>query len=138
MAPTANPLVWFITGSSAGLGAALALQVLKSGHKVIAAARNITTAAKANPEIASLGGHWVTLDVTSLTSGSVIEEAAKIFGRIDVLVNNAGYSILGATEDITWVGPFFDSGVAFFVLTYCTVKKKHKPSSPPISSVPFA
>lgn len=105
MAATANPLVWFITGSSAGLGAALAIHALKSGHKVIAAARNITTAAKANPEITSLGGHWVALDVTSLTSGSVIEEATKVFGRIDVLVNNAGFSILGATEDITQVTP---------------------------------
>jgi NAD(P)-dependent dehydrogenase (short-subunit alcohol dehydrogenase family) len=98
-----TPLVWFITGSSVGLGASLALHALKSGHKVIATARNITTASKANPEIESLGGHWMTLDVTSSTSGSVLEEASKVFGPIDVLVNNAGYSLIGAVEDIRFV-----------------------------------
>jgi NADP-dependent 3-hydroxy acid dehydrogenase YdfG len=62
---TATPLVWFITGSSVGLGAALAVHALNSGHKVIATARNIAAASEANPEIASLRGHWMTLDVTS-------------------------------------------------------------------------
>jgi NADP-dependent 3-hydroxy acid dehydrogenase YdfG len=57
-------MVWFITGSSVGLGAALAIHILKSGHKVIATARNIASASKANPDIASLGGQWMTLDVT--------------------------------------------------------------------------
>jgi NADP-dependent 3-hydroxy acid dehydrogenase YdfG len=100
---TTTPLVWFITGSSVGLGAALAVHALKSGHKVIATARNTAEASKANPEIASLGGHWMALDVTSSDSGSVIEEAIKVFGHIDVLVNNAGYSLIGPVEDIRFV-----------------------------------
>lgn len=103
---TSTPLVWFITGSSVGLGAALAAHALKSGHKVIATARNIAAASKENPEITSLGGHWMTLDVTSSNSGLVIEEAIKVFGHIDVLVNNAGYSMIGSVEDIRFV-PLF-------------------------------
>lgn len=106
MAATA-PLIWLITGSSVGLGAALATHVLKSGHKVIATARNIASASEANPEIASLGGQWMTLDVTSRNSGLVIQEAVEVFGRIDVLVNNAGYSLLGAVEDIRFAFSFW-------------------------------
>lgn len=71
-------------------------------HKVIATARNAAAASKTNPQIASLGGHWMTLDVTSPVSGAVIGEATKIFGWIDILVNNAGYSVLGAVEDIRY------------------------------------
>jgi 3-oxoacyl-ACP reductase-like protein len=50
------PLVWFITGCSSGIGAALAIHILKAGHKVIATARNLSSAASFS-EIKSLGGH---------------------------------------------------------------------------------
>jgi NAD(P)-dependent dehydrogenase (short-subunit alcohol dehydrogenase family) len=97
---TTEPLVWFITGASSGLGAALAIHVLKAGHKVICVARDPAKAAKSYPQASSLGGKWVALNVTSATGGKVVEDAVKIFGKIDVLVNNAGYSLLGAVEDI--------------------------------------
>ncbi|KAE8441793.1 hypothetical protein EG329_004306 [Mollisiaceae sp. DMI_Dod_QoI] len=93
--------VWFITGCSTGLGAALATHVLKAGHTVIATARN-PSKAESYSSISKLGGHWVALDVTAQNAGETMFEAVKKHGngKLDVLVNNAGYSILGAVEDI--------------------------------------
>ena len=101
MAPTSKPLTWFITGCSSGLGAALAIHALQKGQKVIATAR-IPSKAASYDEITSLGGHWMTLDVTSSNAGSVLDSTIKTYGDIDVLVNNAGYSIIGAIEDIRY------------------------------------
>jgi hypothetical protein len=98
-----QPLVWFITGASSGFGASLAIHALKGGHKVIGTARDPSKASKTYPQISSLGGKWIPLDVTSATAGETVKDAAKMFGRIDVLVNNAGYSLLGAVEDIRFV-----------------------------------
>jgi NAD(P)-dependent dehydrogenase (short-subunit alcohol dehydrogenase family) len=83
-----------------GLGATIAIHILKSGHKVIATTRNTTSASKANPDIASLGGHWMTI---FQNFGMVVEGAIKVFGRIDVLVNSVEYSLIGAVEDIRFV-----------------------------------
>ncbi|KAH7342887.1 putative short chain oxidoreductase/dehydrogenase [Rhexocercosporidium sp. MPI-PUGE-AT-0058] len=98
--PPTTPLTWFITGCSSGLGAALAIHALKNGHNVIATARTPSKAASYD-EIASLGGRWVALDVTSPDAGSTLNSAIKKYSNIDVLVNNAGYSIIGAIEDIS-------------------------------------
>ncbi|VUC29660.1 unnamed protein product [Clonostachys rosea] len=92
--------VWFITGASNGLGLILALHALKSGHNVIAAMRNPTRSADAAKSIEAAGGKVFQLDV-SRPQGEIfkaIETAETIYGRIDVLVNNAGYSALGPAE----------------------------------------
>ncbi len=102
MTSLTKPLTWFITGCSTGLGAALTVHALKAGHTVIATARTPSSAASYK-EISSLGGHWVSLDVTSADAGSVLTSSIEKYGKIDVLVNNAGYSILGAIEDIKYV-----------------------------------
>ncbi|EED16354.1 short chain oxidoreductase/dehydrogenase, putative [Talaromyces stipitatus ATCC 10500] len=96
-------LNWLITGASNGLGLALALEVLKAGHKVIATARNVTKASAAHPEIEQLGGSWLQLDVNKSDTKLIVESAVcDLFGgRIDVLANNAGYSILGSIEDLS-------------------------------------
>ncbi len=90
--------VWFITGSSRGLGRSLAEAVLASGDKVAATARNpeqLNYLLEKYPEQV----YPLQLDVTSKEQiVSAVERTIKKFGRIDVLVNNAGFGIIGATE----------------------------------------
>ncbi|PWY66377.1 putative short chain oxidoreductase/dehydrogenase [Aspergillus sclerotioniger CBS 115572] len=96
------PQVWLITGASSGFGALLAEKALLAGHDVIATARNPTKAAADYPQIASLGGKWLHLDVTSKNTKEQVEQAIKDNGgRIDVVINNAGYGLLGGIEDIS-------------------------------------
>jgi NAD(P)-dependent dehydrogenase (short-subunit alcohol dehydrogenase family) len=93
--------VWFITGSSRGLGRAITEAALEAGHRVVATARK--------PEqLADLrkiyGAQLLTpkLDVTSPADAENAVAAAKAaFGKIDILVNNAGYGFLGAFEEMT-------------------------------------
>jgi NAD(P)-dependent dehydrogenase (short-subunit alcohol dehydrogenase family) len=93
--------VWFITGSSRGLGRAFTEVALGAGHLVVATARK--------PEqLADLSKTYgdrvrtVRLDVTSPAEVERAVVAAKeAFGRIDVVVNNAGYGFVGAFEEMT-------------------------------------
>ncbi|KAI1609472.1 putative short chain oxidoreductase/dehydrogenase [Exophiala viscosa] len=94
---------WLITGCSAGFGLSLTRYILAQGHNVIATSRNPSKTPDLVKEITSKpSGRWLSLDVTSPKEKieTVIQEAEKEFGGIDVLVNNAGYSVLGAAEDI--------------------------------------
>jgi NAD(P)-dependent dehydrogenase (short-subunit alcohol dehydrogenase family) len=106
-------LVWFITGASTGFGRELAEQTLRAGHKVVATARK--------PEqLADLASQYrdfalvLPLDVTSQSSVDAAASAAiETFGRIDVLVNNAGYGLAGAIEEATEAEfiPVFETNV---------------------------
>lgn len=96
-----KPLTWLITGSSSGFGLSLARTILSHGHNVIATSRNPSRTPDLVQEIeSSPRGKWITLDVTSdiSTINSTIERAASLFDGIDVLVNNAGYAVMGAAE----------------------------------------
>lgn len=96
-----SPQVWLITGASSGFGALLAEGALKADHRVIATARNPTKAAQDYPQITSLGGKWLQLDVTETnTKGKVEKAVMENGGSIDVVINNAGYGLLGSIEDI--------------------------------------
>ncbi|MFN6562974.1 MAG: oxidoreductase [Nostoc sp. ChiSLP01] len=92
--------IWFITGSSKGLGRALAEAVLEQGDTVVLTARNpelIEDLAAKFPEHTLA----VQLDVTKPEEvQEAVKQAITKFGRIDVLVNNAGYGILGAIEEV--------------------------------------
>ncbi|KAL2371494.1 hypothetical protein RJZ57_004060 [Blastomyces gilchristii] len=93
--------VWFITGASSGFGSALAEAVLKAGNRVIASARNPEKARRELPQIEELGGKWLQLDVTTSEVGENVQGVIQEYGRIDVEINNAGYSLLGTLEDMS-------------------------------------
>ncbi len=91
--------VWFITGSSTGLGRDLAEVLLVSGYRVVATARkpeSVGDLIKKYPETA----RTVELDVNKPEQvRAAMQYAISEFGRIDVLVNNAGYGLIGAIEE---------------------------------------
>ena len=91
--------VWFITGCSTGFGRELARLVLERGWRVVATARD---RAKVADLTAQYGDRAlaVALDVTDPAQVQrAVAEAERAFGRIDVLVNNAGYGYLSAIEE---------------------------------------
>jgi NAD(P)-dependent dehydrogenase (short-subunit alcohol dehydrogenase family) len=93
--------VWFITGSARGLGRAFTEVVLEAGHLVAATARKPEQLADL---IKTYGDRLLTvkLDVTSPAEvQKAVAAAMDAFGRIDVVVNNAGYGFVGAFEEMT-------------------------------------
>src|ERR1700722_3921637 len=90
--------IWFVTGSSRGLGRALARAALEAGDHVAATARQ---PAQLDDLAADYGErlHPVALDVTDARAArAAIAEAHRHFGRLDVIVNNAGYANVSAIE----------------------------------------
>ncbi|MFF4474655.1 oxidoreductase [Streptomyces sp. NPDC001599] len=91
--------VWLITGCSGGLGRALARHALERGDRVAVTARDTADVAAL---VEAHGGRALALrlDVTDPASvAAAVERAEQEFGRIDVLVNNAGYGYLAAVEE---------------------------------------
>ena len=91
--------VWFITGTSGGIGRELVREVLRSGDCVVATSRNPQKVAGTFP------GHENQLLVVAVDLGNfdqitkALQAGISRFGKIDVLVNNAGYGIIGAVEE---------------------------------------
>ncbi|WP_426582355.1 oxidoreductase [Mucilaginibacter sp. R-33] len=96
-----NNKVWFVTGASKGLGLALVKKLLNEGYKVAATSRNLSDLTKA---VDTQSEQFLPLAV-NLTSEDSVQEAVeltvKTFGKIDVIVNNAGYGLLGGIEELT-------------------------------------
>lgn len=92
--------VWLVTGASRGLGLEIAKTALKAGHTVVACYRNKAKLPAAFEEVQALGGTWLELDVAGEDVESQVQSVIAKYGRIDVLVNNAGYAVLGSIEEI--------------------------------------
>ncbi|GHA33936.1 short-chain dehydrogenase/reductase [Salinimicrobium marinum] len=98
---TENQKVWLITGTSKGIGLDLTKLVLSIGHKVIATSRN-TDALEKEIDLNKEHLYPVQLDITSDKEVKLtIDRLVKELGKIDVVVNNAGYSLVGSMEEMT-------------------------------------
>ena len=98
---TTTPRTWFITGATRGLGVAIAKAALDAGDNVVVAGRNrdalIAVVGEDSDRVLT-----ITLDVADLAQAQpAVDAALARFGRIDVLVNNAGYGHLGMFEEST-------------------------------------
>jgi NAD(P)-dependent dehydrogenase (short-subunit alcohol dehydrogenase family) len=93
--------VWFVTGATRGFGLEIVKEALESGDKVVATVRSapeLLAGKLDNPENLSV----IVLDVTDEHQAyAAAGQAVERFGRIDVLVNNAGYGLLSAVEEAT-------------------------------------
>jgi NAD(P)-dependent dehydrogenase (short-subunit alcohol dehydrogenase family) len=94
--------VWLITGAGSGIGAETARAALKAGDRVVATGRNPDKVRSALSDVAGENLAVVALDVANEAQAkAAVGEAVQRFGRIDVLVNNAGYSLAGLFEELT-------------------------------------
>jgi NADP-dependent 3-hydroxy acid dehydrogenase YdfG len=105
--------VWFITGASTGFGRLLAQEVLKAGGKVVVTARKLDKVADLEAQYPQTA-KALALDVTNADQvDSAVTQALAKFGRVDVLVNNAGYGVAGAVEEVSEAEfmPMFEANV---------------------------
>ncbi|KAI0318661.1 NAD-P-binding protein [Amylostereum chailletii] len=96
-----SQLVWLITGTSSGLGRELAFEALDRGDKVVATARKHSF--ERLDDLKTAGAYTLELDVTAPLEELhvVAKNAVGVYGRVDVLVNNAGFAVFGAVEEMT-------------------------------------
>lgn len=96
-----NKKVWFITGASKGFGLSLVKQLLEAGQLVAATSRNQQELAAA---VNTTSNNFLPLQVDLVNETSVslaLQHTYEVFGRIDVVINNAGYGIGGAIEELS-------------------------------------
>ncbi|GAB3791517.1 SDR family oxidoreductase [Spirosoma humi] len=97
--PVTSAKVWFITGASRGFGRVWAEAALKRGDKVAATARQVESIADLNE---TYGDNVLTLELDVTRPGQAkiaVEQAYAHFGRLDIVFNNAGYSLVGTIEE---------------------------------------
>jgi NAD(P)-dependent dehydrogenase (short-subunit alcohol dehydrogenase family) len=96
-----NHQTWFVTGASRGLGLELAQLLLRQGHRVAATSRDVVELRRA-VDADSASFLPLAADLASEASvANAVRVAVERFGRIDVVVNNAGYGQLGSLEELT-------------------------------------
>jgi NAD(P)-dependent dehydrogenase (short-subunit alcohol dehydrogenase family) len=97
----AQSRVWFIPGASTGFGRLLSEELLKRGERVLATARDISKVSDLARQYPN-SARAFALDVTDPEQiASVAKQAIAAFGHVDVLVNNAGYGVAGAIEEVS-------------------------------------
>jgi dehydrogenase/reductase SDR family member 7B len=115
--------VVLITGASSGIGKAMAVAFASKGSKVMMGARSLEQLEEVGEEIRKTGGTvaWTKLDVTvQQDCVQFVETAVKAFGRVDILINNAGISMRALFQDLE-VGVIERlMQVNFFGTVYCT------------------
>ena len=96
---SAGPRTWFITGCSSGFGRAIAEAALQAGDRVVLTARDIS-AVEPLAALAPEQALALALDVTHEDQiHAALDAAVERFGPLDVVVNNAGYGLIGAIEE---------------------------------------
>ena len=93
--------IWFITGAGRGIGAHIARSALEAGHRVVATGRKVKDL---EAQFADHGDRVLCLPLDVARESQSVDAVAQAidrFGRIDVLVNNAGYGQLGLFEEVT-------------------------------------
>lgn len=113
MAEKISPRTWFITGCSTGFGRLLAEEVLKSGDNVVATARQADQVRDLEQKYPARA-LALPLDVTKQDQvDAAVAKALERFGRVDVLVNNAGYGVAGAIEEVSEaeLAPMYETNV---------------------------
>ncbi|WP_327004579.1 SDR family NAD(P)-dependent oxidoreductase [Dactylosporangium sp. NBC_01737] len=100
--PTTRPATWFVTGASRGLGLELVKQLLQRGDNVAATTRSPERLSTALGSADTSRLLILPLDLADeKVVGVAVAETTDRFGAIDVVVNNAGYGLLGAVEEVT-------------------------------------
>lgn len=97
----AQEKVWYVTGASKGLGLSLVKQLLAAGNKVAATSRSISDLEAA---VGEAGPNFLPLSVDLTNEGSVqssFDAVVASFGRVDVIVNNAGFGLIGSLEELS-------------------------------------
>jgi len=95
-----NTKVWYITGASKGMGLSVTRQLLKKGYRVAATSRSINSF----DQFKEFGDHFLPLEVDLKNELSIAASFKKVhekFGQLDIVVNNAGYGLGGALEELT-------------------------------------
>ncbi|TMI80232.1 MAG: SDR family NAD(P)-dependent oxidoreductase [Bacteroidetes bacterium] len=97
-----NSKVWYITGSSQGLGLTLVKKLLENDYRVAATSRNAQALKKAVGVVDTGSFLPLAVDLNNVDSiDDSIQQTLAAFGQIDVVVNNAGYGMAGTVEEIT-------------------------------------
>lgn len=104
MASANGSRVWFVTGASRGIGRAIVEAAVARGDQVVAVVRSADAARSITEAITEAGNGNALAAVADVTRPdevrSAVDQARRAFGGVDVLVNNAGYTLLGGVEEV--------------------------------------